>query len=325
MPIAISPARRFRARVVAVFLCCAAAIPCRAQTCPTQGASADSPPGAPAVTPAVSRATTRTIPAVLVAVDAERKTLRLRPMDSAAGSDMLVAIDPECEYTRKGAASALTAFAPGERVVARLSFRTSPQEVVILRELWDERSYLSERQTRTELCVGKIASGTPSAITVRRERDGTLVAFRVTEKTRILKYDKPAPLEAFPVGEKVVVKPRALPGGGVMAAIVGGTLAEVTSAHLDTLVRWEGVIHAVDPGAADGPTVTLLRNDGATRRVLLAPGASLKQGRKALSPATLPVGGAARVHLVRGGEKAGLRFADEITIVVRREAPGETR
>jgi|GEM_PF-3169817 hypothetical protein len=279
-------------------------------------AAAQTPPPASAT---ASRATSRTLTAVLVARDEERKTVRLRPTDPGS-EEITAAVDPECPYTRRGAPADLAAFVPGERVVARVSFLTAPRPMAILRELWDEGSYADEKRSRTELCVGKVASSSAGALAVKREGDGRVVTFRVTAKTRILKFDRSAPLEAFPIGAAVAVKPRGLPGGGVMAVIVAPTAAEVAAAHLDTLVRWEGLVEAVEPDGADGPVITLLRSDGARRRILLIPGASVKQGRRALTPAQIPPGAPVRIHLVKGQEKKGLRLADEVSLPASRPA-----
>ena len=137
-------------------------------------------------------------------------------------------------------------------------------------EVWDVALYEEEQKRRKEVFAGVVREtlppGTPSGTLVLADKDGTQVSFRVTEKTMFRKGGMPVAPAAYPPGSLAVVKPRALPSGGVMASIVAETETVVEIHYKDTLSVWEGLVSRVD---GPGGYLVLQRSDGAERRVNL--------------------------------------------------------
>ncbi|MBC8137038.1 MAG: hypothetical protein H8F28_14250 [Fibrella sp.] len=276
------------------------------------------------VTPVKSpvRTSTRTVSAVIAAVNAPARTVSLRIAPDNAllqttPTEVVVAVqDVTCRPLKNNGAATLADFAVGERVVARLTWRTAPERVVVLRDLYDMVSYAERQRQGKEICVGVVDLFTATELAVRRG-DGKVIAFRVSDKTRLVKNDAPANLAAFPVGSPVAVKPRRLPGGDLQANIVGGTAQEVNWAYRDTLTTWTGGVTSIQGDERNGAVISLRREDGARRQFLLPVGVKFKQGRSELPWRLLP-GATITAHLVKAVEKDGMRYADEIKVASRR-------
>ena len=122
-----------------------------------------------------------------------------------------------------------------------------------------------------------------------------------------------ASIEVFAVGAPVAVKPRGLPSGDLMAAIVADTPADIATAGLDGQVNWEGTLAEVN---AERGALVLRRGDGASRPIAVAPTARLRRGRATLTLRDLLPGTRVKVHLLRGADANGLRTADAVSVVV---------
>jgi hypothetical protein len=275
-----------------------------------------------------SSTTTKTVEAVLVAYQAESKTVRLQPAEPGMAPVDAV-LDADCTFVRDGDDDALlTDFKPGERVVARLSRRSYPEGVTFLRTLWDTESYAEDKERRSGTCVGTVAALAPGSIDVKRAADGEVLSFRVSEKTVVVQNDGPAALGAYPVGAPVAVKPRALPSGGLMASVVGGSEAEVAAAHLDTLSQWRGEVvgseHSNRPG--ESCILVIKRDDGFRRRVRILGNPPVKGQRgRLLYPSQVPVGSPVRLHLTKDDWKEGLRAADEVSVPAPKRGAGRAK
>lgn len=301
------------ARLLLTVAVAAAVAPARAQLLPA--------PAPRPVAPAPSRSSTRTVIAIIAAVDAPARTVSLRIEPDKRlqlmPPELVVAVqDVTCRPFKNGRAVTLADFAAGERVAARLMWRTVPQPVIVLRDLYDVVSY-DERQRRgKETCVGIVAGFDAAALSVRRS-DGVVIAFRVSDKTRFVKNDAPATPAAFPPGAPVAVKPRRLPSGDLQAAIVGGNAQEVAWAYRDALTTWTGSVTGIQGDERGGAVVSMNRDDGAKRQFLLPPGAKFKQGRSELPWRMLP-GAAISAHLVKAADANTMRSADGVKLASRR-------
>ena len=267
------------------------------------------------------RTSTRTVTAVVTAVNipARSISLRIAPENTLlqSPSEVITAVqDVTCRPLKSGRAATLADFAVGERIVARLTWRVTPARVVVLRDLYDTVSYAERQRQGKEICVGTVETFSATELFVRRT-DGKSIAFRVTDKTHLVKNDATATLLAFPVSSPVAVKPRRLPSGDLQAAIVGGTAQEVNWAYRDTLTTWSGSVIQIQGDERNGAVITLNREDGAKRQFLLPVGAKFKQGRSELPWRLLP-GASISAHLVKAVEKNGMRYADGVKIVSRR-------
>ena len=138
------------------------------------------------------------------------------------------------------------------------------------------------------------------------------IFIKVVDKTMVRKGGALASIEAFSVGAPVAVKPRGLPSGDLMAAIVADTPAEIATAVLDGQVNWEGTLAEVN---AERGAFVLRRVDGATRPIAVAPTARLRRGRATLTLRDLAPGTAVKVHLLRGADANGLRTADAVSVI----------
>jgi hypothetical protein len=237
--------------------------------------------------------------------------LRLR--EAETGTEITALLDADSRLTRKNGPAALTGFTTGERVMARLVMRASisPKADATVRDIWDESSYAAERKIRTEISVGKVVANTASALEVQQAGGGELVHFRVSAKTRFLKEGRDVTAAAFPVGAAAAVKPRGLPTGGVMASIVGESADALNQAHLDGLISWQGTIASVDPVARQ---ITLSRDDGVTRVVLMTDTTSIRKRRRDVKLSGLTAGDYVKVHLIKGVTPQGFRTADQISV-----------
>ena len=271
-----------------------------------------------ATVPKPRTSTTRTVEAIVATIDISARTVTFAlPASGMNPAQSVVAVqDMACQPIKRGTVVPVTAFVAGERVVARLTWRTSPLPVVILRDLYDEASYRERQKAGKETCVGVVESLGATEIVVRRT-DETVIAFRVTEKTRLVRNDAPATVTAFGIGTPVAVKPRRLPSGSLMASIVGGTAREVAWAYRDTLTTWSGFVADLQPGDANGAIVTLKRDDGATRQFFLALGATFKQSRTVL-PWSQMRGATVTAHLIKNVTGATTRTADQVKVSTRR-------
>ncbi|MBC8102855.1 MAG: hypothetical protein H7Z41_09735 [Cytophagales bacterium] len=273
------------------------------------------PGAAPKSTSASRRSPTRTLSATVVRVGLAENTLLLREIGT--GTEFAALLDADSRLVRRNGSAALSAFTAGETVMARLLLRPSlaPKADATVRDLWDESSYAAEQQIRTKISVGKIVANTASALEVRLAPGGELVHFRVSAKTRFLKEAHDVTAASFPVGAVVAIKPRSLPTGGIMAAIVGESEDAVNWAHRDTLITWQGSIVSVDPVAQQ---ITLKREDGATRIVSLSSLTQIRKNRRDIRPAGLQAGDYVRLHLVKGVTTQGFRAADQVSVTVEK-------
>ncbi len=304
---------------LSLILTCAmiAATSANAQSMP----AAPAPAGVAVPTVAPSRTATRTVNATVVAVNSPARTvsLRLAPDNtlSQTPAEMVVAVqDATCRPLKNNRVATLAEFIPGEPVIARLTWRVAPERVVVLRDLYDTPSYTERQRQGKEICVGVVDAFTATELTVRRG-DGRIIAFRVTDKTRLIKNDAPAALAAFPTGSPVAVKPRRLPGGDLQASFVGENAREVAWAYRDTLTTWSGSVTTIQGDERNGAVVSLYREDGAQRQFLLSVGAKFKQGRSELPWRLLP-GATVSAHLIKATGREGMRHADGVKIVTTR-------
>jgi hypothetical protein len=237
--------------------------------------------------------------------------LRLR--ETETGTEIVALLDADSRLTRRNGPAILSGFTVGEKVMTRLIMRSSisPKADATVRDIWDESSYAAERRVRTEISVGKVIANTASALEVQQAKGGELVHFRVSGKTKFLKEGREVTAAAFPVGATVAVKPRGLPTGGVMASMVGENADTLNQTHLDGLIIWQGTVTSVDPVARQ---ITLSRDDGATRIVLLTDTTTIRKRRRDIKLAGLAAGDYVKVHLIKGITPAGFRTADQISV-----------
>jgi hypothetical protein len=267
------------------------------------------------------RTSTRTVTATITALNGPARSIGLRILPdsarlSAAAEEVVAVQDVTCRPLKNGRAATLAEFAVGETVVARLTWRTTPERVVVLRDLYDAPAYAERQRQGKEICVGTVDAFSATELSVRRT-DGKVIAFRVTDKTHLVKNDAPATITAFGVGTPVAVKPRRLPSGDLQAAIVGGTAQEVNWAYRDTLTTWSGSVIRVQGDEQNGAVISMHREDGAKRQFFLPVGATFQQGRSVLPWRLLP-GASISAHMVKATQKNGMRYADEVKIASRR-------
>lgn len=285
------------------------------------GPAAPQPPGRRASSASASAAT-RYVAAQVVSVNVSASGLRLRvatgdlPLGSASEFDAV--LDMTAVLMKANRPATLADFAPGDLVEAHLTRRTSPDTVVVVRELYDGVSYTTRQNETKAPCVGIVARFTETELDVRTA-DTLVHRFHVSDKTRLIKGDAPAHLSDFPDGSPVAVKGKRQPSGDLAASIVGADAAGVTWAYRDTLATWNGVVATVEGNEQVGATVSLRRDDGAARRFFLAAGAPFAQGSVRLPWSSLP-NATVRVHLVKGVLPSGMRDSDMVRVAKPRKA-----
>ncbi|MES2464812.1 MAG: hypothetical protein V4671_29970 [Armatimonadota bacterium] len=257
------------------------------------------------------RTVSKLMAATIVSVTPATNIIRLR--ETETGTEITALLDADSRLTRKNGPAALNGFTTGEKVMARMVMRASlsPRADATVRDIWDESSYAAERRIRTEISVGKVVANTASALEVQQAKGGALVHFRVSGKTKFLKEGREVTAAAFPVGASVAVKPRGLPTGGVMASMVGENADALNQTHRDGLIIWQGTIASVDPVARQ---ITLSRDDGATRIIVLTDTTTIRKGRRDVKLGGLAAGDYVKAHLIKGVTPGGFRSADQISV-----------
>jgi hypothetical protein len=230
------------------------------------------------------------------------------------------------------------AFLPGEKVVVRVEFLLSPTTSrATVHELWEPALYEEAQLRRKELCIGTVTQtlvpGAPDGTLVVQDGEGQTgtATFRVTEKTMFRKNGVPVAPSAFPVGSEVVVKPRALPSGMVMAVIVAESEEAVAMHYKDTLGTWDGTVERID---VPNGYLVLARTDGAKRNVLFPRNFTVTdekarnaKGDKRFYNLAELTGKPIHVRLVRSERPRsdGTRTATEVTVTTPGAATGEPR
>ncbi|MBC8142944.1 MAG: hypothetical protein H7Y38_16085, partial [Armatimonadetes bacterium] len=164
-------------------------------------------PPVTAAAPLPTATVTRTVEAVIGALDAKANTLSLQvpPLDKSGTPQAVLAVpDSKCRFLKNNRAALLSDFAVGDKVVVRLTYRTLPVASVVVREMADTASYAEKQKQGKEITEGKIQSVSAKELVVRRA-DGVDVTFRVSAKTVVTKVDALVSLAAYPVGSSVVV------------------------------------------------------------------------------------------------------------------------
>ena len=261
-------------------------------------------------TKAAKAGASQVMPATILRVIPGTNTLWLRETDT--GTEIVALLDADSRLTKKNAPATLSQFIPEEHVMVRLTMQPS------IAPKGDESSYAAERRIRTDISVGKVVTNTASALEVQLTDGGERVHFRVSSKTKFLKDGKETTAAAFPVGATVAVKPRALPTGGIMASMVGESAAILNQMHLDGLITWQGSLASVDRVARQ---VTLTRDDGASRVVLLTGTTTIHKQRKEAKIEDLVSGDHVKIHLIKGVTPTGFRTADQITVSTTASVP----
>lgn len=276
----------------------------RAQTPPAAPTAPTVPPAAADATnkPAKKpRATTKTVRGTIVLLDAGAKTLTLKP---DAGETISATIPVDAVFAKNGKTAKGSDFAASDKVSARLFF--AADGAVSLVQLSDTASYDRDRK---QIATGTVAASGPGKLDLKRA-DGSTITFRVSDKSVIRKAGAAATIKDYAAGATVAVKPRGLPGGSVMAAIISDTPDDVNVAYLDERVSWKGTIESLD---AVGATLTITRDDGAKRTVVVAPDAAIKRGKTTLALKDLALGTVVTLHLTKPEAGKTQRTADRIT------------
>ena len=227
-----------------------------------------------------------------------------------------------------------TPFTPGEKVIVKVDIYGMAQGVQnvqgMVREVWDIAAWDAQQRLRKEVATGKVVQGimgqeTTGLLTITRD-DGTQAQYKVTNKTRFCKGDVQVMPSVYQTGMVVSVRPRSLPSGGTMAAIVAESPDAVQKAYKDTLTVWEGVVKRVEMGAF---YFTLRRDDEAVRTVRFPQVIKIQTAEDEKKPVpgrvfllTELIEHKVKVHLVRGEHPApdGTRTADHITLMEK--SPG---
>lgn len=185
-----------------------------------------------------ARAERKTLQAVVGAVNG--MTAVLTP--SEGGDPITASLTPKTKFFRPAARATNPGFVPGEQVVVRLEFAAGaagPRATVV--ELWEPAMYEEQSRRRKEMTAGIVRQTlTPGSrdgfLLVEDAEGGSPITFRVTEKTMFRKGGVAVPPSAYPPGASAVVKPRALPSGGVMASVVAESEEAAEQAYKDTLM-----------------------------------------------------------------------------------------
>jgi hypothetical protein len=160
-------------------------------------------------------------------------------------------------------------FIAGETLVVRTDlFGSAPSLQGLAREVWEIPLYEAEQRLRKDTVIGTVVQGLTGnslqgTLIVARE-DGTRAVYRVTPKSRFCQGDVQVLPAVYQAGMPIAVKPRSLPGGGVMASIVAESQVGLDRAYRDTLTVWHGILERAEVGAF---FLILRRDDGVRRKV----------------------------------------------------------
>jgi hypothetical protein len=137
----------------------------------------------------------------------------------------------------------LDAFQKGASVMVR--FRVAPNGPQVVYDLTDADTWPWLVRARRETLNGVIKEVTERGIIVEAARDGGVMVYRVTDKTRI-SLDGATSLADLKPGTPVAVAPRLLPNGETMASIIADSVPTASRLRERTMPTVTGTIRSVD-------------------------------------------------------------------------------
>ncbi|MCL5283898.1 MAG: DUF5666 domain-containing protein [Armatimonadetes bacterium] len=261
---------------------------------------------APAASPSNNPSRTRIqnpISGVITQLDPAKGLLVLK---TAAG-DFTARIGAHSHFYRQKSSSDPTQFRIGDSV--KLRVRRSPSAEPLVLECINSQSWGWLERIRRQPMHGVVKELTDDFLTVINSEDMKPFEYRITPRTQWNRKGAAVRDSAYKPGDSVVVVPRPLPGGGVMALAVTDNAADIALLKERSRTIVTGNVTAWD---AANSFLTLKTIAGAVRRFKLNQSTSITDSSKQAAASALGVGTRVTVHFHRTG--ALVEQATRITI-----------
>ena len=243
--------------------------------------------------------------------DAMKITLK-----TAAGETLSYSIsDTTHFYHAKKEADAST-FKPGEAVTLKLR-KVRNKATFFVFELDDTESYdwLTDLRKNPKVAVIKEMGDAVLNVTI----DGADAVYTLSDKTRWNRSGKEVSDTAFKAGDKVVIIPRSLPSGAVMARVVADNLKDAELSKAEGAGILSGVFKSLDTAAQ---TITFVMMGDETRAIPYNAQTEVRLRSKTAKLSTLKAGQHITVHVTH--EDDGKDLATRITIEQTKKTAAKT-
>ncbi len=271
---------------------------------------------APAATPSKNpnRSPSRTriqnpISGVITRLDPEEGLLVLK---TAAG-EFTTRIGAHSYFYRQKSSSDPAQFRIGDSVKLRVRRSRSSDPLVL--ECIASQSWDWLERIRRQPMHGTVKKLTADSLTVINSEDAKPFEYRLTPRTQWDRKGAAVQGTAYKPGDRVVVVPRPLPGGGVMALAVSDNAADIALLKERSRSIVTGAATAWDPANS---ILTVKTVAGDARRFKLTQSTFLTASGKAAPASALGVGTRVTVHFHRTGSPVEQATRITIKSVLRR-------
>jgi hypothetical protein len=246
----------------------------------------------------------------IAAVDAGAGTLTLKPK---SGADIVYHLTDKTRILKDKKPAEAAEFKPGDSAVVR--YRKSTAGPASLYDLADKVSWEWLDRLRHETTSVSVIEFTEDTLKAAEGKDKAEVDYRITEKTTWRKRGAPAAPGDFKAGDVLLVVPRMLPGGGIMATAVSDGAEGAALLKERTKTSVPGTVRSLD---AAKHILLLHTAAGEDREIALAPDVIVRQAAKDVPLTSVHAGQLVSVRLSRNSENE--LTGSRITIQSRKSA-----
>ena len=181
----------------------------------------------------------------LVALKADEGTIQIK---DKLGKTADYALTEKTRFLKGKREAEASAFKPGEAVVVHIRKARDggdPQAT----EVADRASWAWLEDVKRNMTEGVITSLEDEELAVAVGAEKIPIAYKVSEKTTWSRNGKPASAADFKAGDKIVVVPRSLPSGAIMARAVSDTPQAAAQLKERQATSVHGIVKTVDVSA----------------------------------------------------------------------------
>jgi hypothetical protein len=240
----------------------------------------------------------------LVSVDAAAATVVLK---TKAGADITYRLTEKTHILRDKKSVEAGELKAGEAIVVR--FRKSSVGPASLYDLADKHSWEWLNKLRHERTLVTVKEISDEALHAIEGTDKAEVDYRVTDKTKWSKSDKPAEPKDFKAGDKVYVEPRMLPNGAIMAIGIADSATSAAKLKEQSKFTVTGLVKVIN---TEKRLLNIHTVAGDDRELSIAADCTVRQASKDVPLTAIKPSQTVTAHLTRNDE--GEQVANKITI-----------
>ena len=181
----------------------------------------------------------------IVALSADEGTIQIK---DKLGKTAEYALTEKTRFLKGKQDAEASAFKPGDAVVVHIRKARDGGDSQAT-EVADKASWAWLEDVKRNMSQGVITSLEDEELAVTIGAEKIPVAYRVSDKTTWSRSGKPASAADFKVGDKVVIVPRSLPSGAIMARAVSDTPQAAMQLKERQATSVHGVVKTVDATA----------------------------------------------------------------------------